>query len=346
MRTRTCAWLMGAALTSMPLGCGQSVSTPEPGTGGTAGLAGSKPFAGMGANANAGGSSGTDASGGIAGDIPPNEPCGNALDDGAREECDDGNLAGGDGCNAACRIEHDAICPKVGPCTLPKCGNGILEVGEWCDDGGLEPGDGCDGSCRWEPGWMCPERGVACRPVCGDLLVLGGEACDDGNTLSGDGCSRSCHVECEAPSTGGAAGAAGAAGADNAPAEPCEPVCGNGVVEADEDCDLGTLGNDGRYGGCAADCRFAGFCGDGVVESSFAPDGFPYEWCDNGSLMVAEPYGQPGVGYCTTGCRYANFCGDGFIDGVFGEQCDNGNKNGICGCTVDCVLLSPEPCFF
>ncbi len=54
------------------------------------------------------------------------------------EECDDGNLINGDGCDDQCFIE------------VPECGNGIIEAGEECDDGNLINGDGCDDQCNIE----------------------------------------------------------------------------------------------------------------------------------------------------------------------------------------------------
>jgi len=54
-----------------------------------------------------------------------------------REECDDGNLIDGDGCDSNCRITD--------------CGNGIKTGGEECDDGDVIDGDGCDGTCQREP---------------------------------------------------------------------------------------------------------------------------------------------------------------------------------------------------
>jgi len=59
------------------------------------------------------------------------------------EECDDGNMTAGDGC------END--------CTLtPVCPDSIVETGEECDDGNSTNGDGCDSSCQLE-GNFCPE---------------------------------------------------------------------------------------------------------------------------------------------------------------------------------------------
>jgi cysteine-rich repeat protein len=52
------------------------------------------------------------------------------------EECDDGNTALGDGCDAECRVET--------------CGDGELTIDEECDDGNRADGDGCDFECTVE----------------------------------------------------------------------------------------------------------------------------------------------------------------------------------------------------
>lgn len=61
--------------------------------------------------------------------------CGDGTQD-AGEECDDGNMVDDDGCTNAC--------------TLPECGDGILQSGEGeqCDDGNAQNGDGCNDDCR------------------------------------------------------------------------------------------------------------------------------------------------------------------------------------------------------
>ncbi len=91
--------------------------------------------------------------------------CGDGDAQGA-EECDDGNVVGGDGCSASC--------------TLEVCGNLVLDVGEECDDGNTVDDDGCDSSCLIE---------------CGNGGLDGAEECDDGNVVGGDGCSASCALE-------------------------------------------------------------------------------------------------------------------------------------------------------
>src|SRR5262245_35306528 len=50
------------------------------------------------------------------------------------EECDDGNLVSGDGCDSNC--------------TPTACGNGITTQGEQCDDHNTVDGDGCSATCQ------------------------------------------------------------------------------------------------------------------------------------------------------------------------------------------------------
>ncbi len=58
------------------------------------------------------------------------------------EECDDANLANGDGCSSLCKLEH--------------CGDGVVTAGlEGCDDNNRISGDGCDAFCQPEFGWNC-----------------------------------------------------------------------------------------------------------------------------------------------------------------------------------------------
>ena len=44
----------------------------------------------------------------------------------------------------------------------------------------------------------------------------------------------------------------------------CNSVCGDGIVTADEACDLGTAMNTGAYGTCNANCTLPPRCGDGA----------------------------------------------------------------------------------
>jgi cysteine-rich repeat protein len=67
--------------------------------------------------------------------------CGDGVENDL-EECDDGNLNDGDGCNADCEIAP--IDPPGG------CGDGTVDPGEECDDGNQVDGDGCAADCTNE----------------------------------------------------------------------------------------------------------------------------------------------------------------------------------------------------
>ena len=154
--------------------------------------------------------------------------CGNEVVE-VGEECDDGNLALGDGCDDLCQLE---------------CGNNILNLGEECDDGNHDSGDGCSDACVREitcgdgvreGDEECDDGNAGagdgchqCVLECGDGDIDGDEACDDGNRDDGDGCSSRCQVEV---------------------------ACGNGVLEVGEECDDGNL-DEGD--GCDETCRVEG----------------------------------------------------------------------------------------
>jgi cysteine-rich repeat protein len=98
--------------------------------------------------------------------------CGDNTKEGD-EQCDDGNVIPGDGCDESCYLEI--------------CGNGRLQNGEECDDGNLVSGDGCDECCHFD----------APPIICGNGIIQDGEECDDGNTSPGDGCDGECKIEPE-----------------------------------------------------------------------------------------------------------------------------------------------------
>jgi cysteine-rich repeat protein len=187
----------------------------------------------------------------------------------APEQCDDGNLINGDGCDASCLFE-----------VLVTCGDGILDSGEECDDGNQIDTDECRNVCR--------------IPVCGDLLISLSEQCDDGNITAGDGCDNVCRVEfcgdgitnnlnescddgnqidideclnnCNNPSCGDGIVRDGVEECDDAnqiETDVCTnqcvlfvPGCGNSIIEAGEACDDGNqVDGDGCEAGCLLICQ-------------------------------------------------------------------------------------------
>jgi hypothetical protein len=105
-------------------------------------------------------------------------------------------------------------------------------------------------------------------------------------------------------------------------------ACGNGGVDAGEDCDASAPGASPCPEGksCVA-CQCQGQCGDGVRDRSS-------EACDDSAADGKCPAGQSCVG-CE---RCERSCGNGFIDD--GESCDTASAD-ICGqgfaCRDDCT---------
>ena len=93
--------------------------------------------------------------------------------------------------------------------------------------------------------------------------------------------------------------------------------CGDGVVDAGEQCDLGPQNSES--GQCTPDCQIAA-CGDGYLYAD-------YEECDDGNSDDTDA--------CVSGCKLAT-CGDGFLQaGV--EMCDDGNDDEADGCNSMCL---------
>jgi cysteine-rich repeat protein len=106
--------------------------------------------------------------------------CGNGRTEGD-ELCDDGNTAGGDGCNASCDSDE-------------ACGNHIVDgaAGEECDDGNFVSHDGCSSACTAEvPTWSQladPRHGLHLHQLADDVaharLIAFGGLGPGGETIS------------------------------------------------------------------------------------------------------------------------------------------------------------------
>ena len=261
--------------------------------------------------------------------VPP--VCGDDLVNAPDETCDPpgSTLSNGNTCR--------------GDCTY--CGDGIVDSGEACDDGNTNNNDTCSNSCTINPlcgdgtinasGETCDppgstqSNGNVCRgdcTYCGDGLIDAGEQCDDGNTNNNDTCANNCTLN---PLCGD--------GSINAPGETCEPpgstqsngnvcrgdctYCGDGSVDAGEQCDDGNTNNGDA---CANDCTLNVFCGDGSVNAAGETCDPPGSTQSNGNV-------------CRGDCTY---CGDGHQDS--GEQCDDGNTNNHDACANDCTANNPS----
>jgi cysteine-rich repeat protein len=231
------------------------------------------------------------------------------------EQCDDGNLIDGDGCDSNCRPTG--------------CGNGIVTAGEQCDDGNLVDGDGCDSNCT--------------RSGCGNGIVTAGEECDDGNRVDGDGCDFNCTVtRC---SNGIVTAGEECDDGNLNPFDGCSAqciLCGNGIVTPPEECDDG---NTSPSDGCTNACTI---CGNGVVT-------VPESCDDGNRINGdgCEDYcAQPGCG--NTVVEGDEECDDGGIcigNANAGTYCsaDTQCPGGTCktfggdGCAANCTLESDVP---
>jgi hypothetical protein len=210
------------------------------------------------------------------------------------------------------------------------CGDGITDISEQCDDG-KQCEDGftdCTANaavCAGIGGGTCAPRGTdCCSTAC--TFKAATSSCDDGNECTqldlcdGRGNCRGYQpLSCTAPATcdintGSCVNAAA-------------PLCGNGIVDAGEQCD------DGRSGGCCSDsCTFATAgtaCDDANACTQTAT-------CDGaGQCVGTNPVTCGGV---------ADAC-PGVCNPLTGscETCrDVNNPNGYCDLTTrECVNSNP-----
>jgi fibro-slime domain-containing protein len=121
----------------------------------------------------------------------------------------------------------------------------------------------------------------------------------------------------------------------NATRSVCSPICGDGVVTAKEQCDLGSAKNDGSYGGCKSDCTLAAYCGDHTVDKTAG------EACDDG--VNATAYASSASSGCGPDCKYNHYCGDGSTETDYGESCDQGNANSASAYGLNLCLNNCTP---
>lgn len=177
------------------------------------------------------------------------------------------------------------------------CGNGAIDPGEECDLGAGNTDTPCTTAGYANPPQTCSTCSTTCTietvvgPFCGDHV------CDSTNSED----LTTCPVDCDG--------------------------CGNGRVEAGEECDNGSENADDKD--CTADCHI-NRCGDGHPDLN----GHNTEQCDDGNTVETDG--------CTNECTNPN-CGNGIVDGTDGttpaEQCDLGAQNDDHGsCLTNCHI--------
>ena len=178
------------------------------------------------------------------------------------------------------------------PDCKPFCGNGFVErPAELCD---FAAGVSCPGP------EACPTNAY-CTPY-----SLAGSAID-------------CNAACVAMPITGCAGGDGccAPGCSTANDSDCQPICGNGVVDSEENCDRAITA--GHEGACLRTCDDANTCTVDVASGSA-------EGCTRTCVHQPVTACIAGDGCCPPGCSGANDgdcaprCNDGRIGA--GETCD------------------------
>ncbi|APR78590.1 Multiple EGF-like-domain protein 3 precursor [Minicystis rosea] len=329
--------------------------------------------------------------------------CGDGITSGT-EECDDGNAQSGDGCEAGCTFSCLSTDPKRNCASTDPCvNNGTCDdVTHTCTASApLSNGASCG------TGQICVNGGCVAQQ-CGDGIPSTGEACDFGTAgnLAGSGCEPTCAFSCTtAPNScddenpcNGAETCAQVMGPNSTAGQKCAAgtplpdgtacgggkvcktgvcstpgaVCGNGIKEAGEACDLGAM--NGTQQGCSATCQLdcttnancsdnnvcngvetcktvtvngqqVGKCqaGTNAAKCAACSGGL----CNGNGQCVASTCGDgcvdatkgeacdpPNGSTCSATCTSATVCGNGVLEA--GEQCDDGNKLNLDGCDSNC----------
>lgn len=248
--------------------------------------------------------------------------------------CGDGTLAGGEVCDCGNTVlgsplsDSRAFGGNIGACSVvngvytaspasgcawdcsgapPSCGDGVVQYGS---------GEQCDGADATYSGALCSfgDSDMLGMP-CDEDVDCGSSGICGGSTYFADCAPGQQRVRTCDDDIGGTCDYLLAS--SGYPYSECMAIgsCGDGVVDADEECDDG---NSDSSDFCTSSCTL-NTCGDGSVYVGV-------EECDDGSQngeTCSALYGST-CSSCSVSCRYevssGAFCGDGVINGA--EYCD------------------------
>lgn len=296
MNNQVAYWLGAACLTALLANCsidGLPEDSSAGGIGGTGGGAGAAPSAGTagGTTMNTGG---VTSGGGTAGDSSS-----------AGVGGEDVASAGAAGAAAETCEENRVECLGAAQTQRRTCKNGAWQSAPACTNGDL-----------------CDSRDGSCAPIAAGCKAHapGALTCDGENlTVCGpDLVTTETKMACEGKCVVLAAAA------------DCASVsCGDGKIQAPEQCDNGNANNNTSPGACRTSCKSA-YCGDGTTDPG------NQETCDSG-----DQRNDTVKDACRSNCKKAH-CGDGVVD--TGEECDDAGTSAGNGCGATCTVEAGYEC--
>ncbi|MEK6853241.1 MAG: myxococcus cysteine-rich repeat containing protein [Nanoarchaeota archaeon] len=171
------------------------------------------------------------------------------------------------------------------------CGDGIVdETTEQCDDGNVVNGDGCSSTCQTELQVQCIDSDGGLNPSAKGIVTGGFPSQQFDDACEGDGYVQEWYCLNNLPDEQSLTCPSGSTCQGGA----CRVVCGNGVVNSNEQCDDGNVVNGD---GCSATCQ--------TEQQQICS---PNQWSCEG-LNAKKQCKSDGSGYNTpVSCAVNEFC--------------------------------------
>jgi cysteine-rich repeat protein len=246
------------------------------------------------------------------------------------------------------------------------CGNHVRDFGEECDDGNVISGDGCSSSCKFE-GTLnpCGEGLTLCLDLTCSLNCyitdVSVSECNYNDICDADeGCTCSdCDGEVDKCEAGLLCSIFDTGCCTSTSDNECNPYCafvdpdcgpadcGNGIVEFEEECDLGTR-NDVTNSGCLADCTLEVI----IPGENGCPEGTTL--CNDGTCSLNCYQTDEGVADCNNdgicdvgeGCTCSDCdeeedtCESGLLCSLVDQACCNTEEDNFCN--RYCAFVDPD----